>query len=336
MLAANNPNADAVVPPVADRTTRASSAITVVIVSFNTREMTCECLRILATELAGYTAETIVVDNGSQDGSVAAIRREFPAVHVIANERNLGFGAANNVALRLGQGDFFLLLNTDAFLQPGALAALLKVLQTDPKIGLVGPRLLNGDGTLQRSCFRFPSPLQAWLENLWVPRLFPEHPILGDFRGWPHDTERQVDFVVGACMLVRREVIVPDGYFDERFFMYQEEADLQKRIQEAGWKIVFTPAAEVVHLGGASGKKEPDRINGYFFESLDRYEMKHHGMAGFVLARAAMLVGCSLRLVAWTLAGFLPGRAELARAKARKHAALLWRQMHEPPPAPQP
>ena len=112
---------------------------------------------------------------------------------------------------------------------------------------------------MQLSCFRFPTPRQAWVENLWVSALFPEHPVLGDYRRWAHDSERQVDWIVGACMLVRREVVEQVGGFDEAFFLYAEETDWQRRMRDGGWEIAFTPAAEVTHLGGASGASEQAR-----------------------------------------------------------------------------
>lgn len=307
--------------------------LSAIIVSFNTRELTLECLRSLEKELAGMESEILLVDNASRDGSVDAIRDSFPHVHVFAMDKNLGFGAANNIAMKEAKGDYLLLLNTDAFPHPCAIAALVSCLEKYPAAGVTGPRLLNRDGTLQRSCFRFPTPIQAWLENLWLSRMFASNSFLGDYRYWDHATERDVDFVIGACMLVRRSVYLQVGGFDERFFMYQEEADWQRRIHLAGWKVRFVPSAEAVHFGGESGKKEPMRINQHFFESLDKYALKHHGFMGFILIRAAMLVGCSIRAVVWALAALIPGRGERAASKAYKHARLVLRQISTGRPA---
>jgi GT2 family glycosyltransferase len=302
--------------------------ISIIIVSYNTRAMTLDCLRTLGANCGTLTSEVFVVDNASADGSADAIRESFPHVTVIANSRNVGFGAANNQAMALAKGRYFLLLNSDAFIKPGALAALHQYLETHAAVGVVGPRLLNEDGSLQISCFRYPSPTRAWLENLWISSLLRSHPTIGDYRRWPHDSERKVDWVIGACLLVRREVYEKVGGFDERFFMYAEETDWQARIRDAGWTIGFTPTAEVTHLGGASGKDQPARINEHFFKSLDIYERKHHGIAGIFFLHLAMVVGGVLRFVLWGAVLVLrPGRRSVARMKAQMHLWLVWRQL---------
>jgi len=298
-----------------------------IIISYNTREMTLRCLRTLEGELAGIDAEVIVVDNASKDGSVEAIQTEFPGTRVIASTTNDGFGAANNRAMRQARGKYFLLLNSDAFPQTGAIGKQVEYLDKRPEAGVVGPRLLNEDGSLQRSCYRFPTPLQCWAENLWLSTLFPENSCLGDYRRWEHDSERNVEWIVGACMLVRRKVVEQVGGFDEGFFMYAEETDWQRRMRDAGWRIAFTPTAEVVHLGGASGAAEKARVNRNFFDSLDRYERKHHGLAGLVLLRGAMIVGCGLRTALWSCTWlFQPKRRAAASAKTRLHSWLFLRQ----------
>ena len=300
--------------------------ISAIIVSYNTREMTLRCLGTLEAALEGIPSETWVVDNSSNDGSAEAIRRQFPKVRLIESKVNAGFGAANNLAMRQAAGRYFLLLNSDAFPEPGAIRALLDYLQSRPRVAFAGPRLLNGDGTLQVSCFKFPSPLRAWLENLWISAAFPRHPAVGDYRFWQHDSERKVDFLIGACILLRREVFEQTGGFDEQFFMYSEETDWQRRIRDLAWEIAFTPEARVTHLGGASGATDPKRVNRYFMESLDRYELKHHGIAGLVSFRCAMIVGCALRAILWAVMSLLPARRSSALAKMWNHLSLTRRQ----------
>jgi GT2 family glycosyltransferase len=303
------------------------ATVSVIIVSFNTRQTTLDCLAALFAGLGETSAEVIVVDNASVDGSVEAIRAAFPKVDVIASDRNLGFGAANNLAMKRSVGRYILLLNSDAFIRPGAISSLVAYLDSHADVGVVGPRLLNADGTLQKSCYPFPTPGRGWIENLWISALFPNHPRLGDYRQWAHDTERDVAWVIGACMLVRREVFDRVGGFDERFFMYSEEADWQWRIRLAGWKVAFTPSAVVVHLGGASGATDKARIHRHFFTSLDYYQRKHHGLAGLILFRAAMVVGGMLRLVAWSGVFLLqPRRREVARTKVKLLSWLCVRQ----------
>jgi hypothetical protein len=301
--------------------------VSVIIVSYNTRKMTLECLRTLYGSLDGIAAEVWLVDNASRDGSAEAVKEAFPQVQVIANAGNSGFGAANNQAMARARGEFLLLLNSDAFPQAGAIGKLVDYLRNHPDVAVVGPQLLNGDGSLQRSCWKFPSPGRAWLENLGITSLLPNHPVVGDYSRWEHDRERDVDFIIGACMLVRREAYEQVGGFDEGFFLYSEETDWQRRMKDDGFRIVFTPAAQVTHLGGASGASEKAKINRHFFESLDRYEYKHHGLAGLVSLRLAMFIGCLLRTVLWTLVVFaVPKRRDVALAKSRLSSWLLVRQ----------
>ncbi|MEO0964985.1 MAG: glycosyltransferase family 2 protein [Planctomycetota bacterium] len=322
-------------PPAADAT---PPDLSVVIVSYNTREMTLECLDTLAEALTRLDAEVFVVDNASTDGSVDAVRAAYPDAVVIANDDNAGFGAANNQAFARAAGRYLLLLNSDAFPEPGALEALVAFAERHPDAGVVGPRTLCPDGSLQQSCFHYPSPWLAWRENLWLHRLMRRHPRFGDMGAWPHDEVREVDFVIGACMLVRRDAYDAVGGFDERFFMYAEESDWQKRIGAAGFGVWFTPDAVVTHIGGASGAKDKARINNHFFDSLDAYTLKHHGRFGLVNLRAAMAIGCAIRAAGWCGAGLLArasDRRETAAAKLRLMRWLVWRQLtHWPRSAP--
>ncbi len=300
--------------------------LSIIIISFNTRDTTLRCLRSVFAHLEGVGAEVIVVDNASADGSADAVAAEFPQVVLIRNPDNAGFGAANNLAMTRAKGDVFLLLNSDAFLSSGALPAMLKVLDDQPKVGMVGPRLLNADGSLQRSCYRFPSPGVAWREALWISAVAPAASFLGDLRKWPHDALYHPEWVVGACMMVRRSVYETVGGFDPKFFMYAEETDWQKRIRAAGWGIAFTPAAQVTHLGGASGADDKPKINTYFFSSGDYYYRKHHGSLGMHSARAAMTVGTLLRLPLWGVMWLaLPKRRANLGAKMRLRMWLIWR-----------
>ncbi len=315
-------------PPSTDARTESlhTALLSIIVVSHNTRALTMECIATAYRHLDALNVEVIVVDNGSYDGSGEAIHSAFPQVRLIRNERNTGFGAANNQAMRLARGSLFLLLNSDAFLHPGAISALVACMGRHPRSAVVGARLLNSDGSLQRSCFRFPSPQRAWLENLGISAVLPSHPRIGDYSRWAHDTERKVDFVGGACMLVRREAYTQVGGFDERFFMYAEETDWQRRLTTDGWDIVFAPNAHVTHLGGASGGSEKVTVKAHFFESLDEYQRKHHGSAGLISLRCAMAVGCSIRALAWAAASLRPSIRKAALQKARLHWQLLMRQ----------
>jgi len=312
-----------------------SPLVSVVIVSYNTRAMTLDCLRALYASLGEMPAEVWVVDNASHDGSAQAVREAFPQAYVLANTDNKGFGAANNQALRQARGEFLMLLNTDAFVGADTVERLVAYLNLHPRAAIVGPRLLNGDGSLQPSCYRYPSPGRAWLENLGVSPLLARHPKWGDYKKWPHDAEQNVDWVIGACLLLRRAAYDDVGGFDETFFMYAEETDWQRRFRDKGWEIAFTPSGMVTHLGGASGASESARVNAHFFDSLDYYTHKHHGVLGLISLRGAMVVGCGLRALLWSLVALaVPARRPSARARAKLQAWLFrrqathWRRLH--------
>lgn len=301
--------------------------VSAIVVSYNTRRMTLDCLRALHADLADLPAEVWVVDNASTDGSVEDIRAEFPNVRLIANEQNLGFGAANNQAMKLARGEFLLLLNSDAFPVEGATRAMVDYLRRRTEVGVVGPKLLNLDGSMQRSCYRFPSPGQAWRENLWISILFANHPSLGDYQRWKHDHACDVEWVIGACLLARREVFERAGGFDERFFMYAEETDWQRRVRADGWRIAFFPGAQVTHLGGASGGGR-SKISRHAVRSLDLYVEKHHGRIGLLSLHAAMVVGCTMRMFLWSAVLLIaPSRRAVAWSKAKLHSWLIVRQL---------
>ncbi|MBI3978862.1 MAG: glycosyltransferase family 2 protein [Chloroflexi bacterium] len=225
--------------------------LTVVVVSFNTRDLLARCLDSIERH-GGWSIEAVVVDNASSDGSAAMVRARFPAVWLIANGENRGFAAATNQGLRLAEGRYVVLLNPDTVVQPGALATLAGFLDRRPQVGVVGPQLLNADGTLQHGCFRFPTLLQTFFDffplnhRLINSRLNGRYPLRERSEPFP------VDHPLGACLMTRREVVAQVGLLDEQFFIYCEEIDWCIRIRAAGWEIFCHPGARVVHLGGQS------------------------------------------------------------------------------------
>jgi GT2 family glycosyltransferase len=276
--------------------------VSAVFVSYNTKELTLEAISHVLRDFETLdSSEIILVDNDSQDGTVAAVQSAFPAVQIIQNHENVGFGKANNQAFALCRGEYVLLINTDAFIHSGCIRALSEFLDTHPVVAVVAPRVVNKDGSLQASVHPFPTPLRCWIENLWLNPFVWNVFNLRDWRSWAHDDTQEVPWVIGASMLVRKSVIDSVGAFDERFFMYSEETDWQYRIRKAGWKIWFKHDAEVMHLGGASGGTESlnSKTRIAFFESLNYFEHKNFGRLGAVSVRAAMLVGSSIRLCLW-------------------------------------
>lgn len=293
-----------------------TETIAAVVVSFNTRKFTVRCVQALLDSDVPLR-EILVVDNGSLDGSADAVEALSARVRVFRAGRNLGFGAANNLAMRNSSADYFVLVNSDAFVESGTLRCLKNYLLQCPEVGVVGPKLLNEDGSLQESRFCFPTPLRAWWENLgglWLG----SKPV-----GSSPLRSGRVEWLSGACLMIRRAVLEGVGGFDESFFLYSEETDWQRRISDAGWEVHWVGGARAVHVGGGSGEGASAGTREYFYEGVDRYFRKYHGMVGVFLLRAAMVVGILLRLMA-SQCGFWNGVHQVRLANWRW---LLERQL---------
>lgn len=297
--------------------------ISAIIVSYNTRQMTLDCLRALYAGLGQTPAEVWVVDNASADGSAEAIRETFPEVKLITNLHNAGFAAANNQAIRASCGEFLLLLNSDAFLNQGAINTLVAYMKLRPEVAVVGPRLLNADGSLQRSCYRFPGPWRTFCENVLLTAAVPNSTLFGDYRAWSHDRVRDVDMVIGACMLIRRLALDEVGTFDENFFLYAEETDLCYRLRKAGLRTTFVPTAQVTHLNGGSGRQQSDRVFCEFRRGQEKFFRKHYGVSGLLFYRLMMTLGSCLRLSLFTLIGMISRKRRLRCADEVR----LWKRI---------
>jgi hypothetical protein len=219
------------------------------------------------------------VDNASSDGSAGMVHAEFPSVHVIANDRNRGFTAANNQGLSLGRGRHFLLLNPDTEVVGNALETMVHYMNTHPEVGALGPQLRFPDGSLQPSRRRFPGFVTGLVESTVVQEWSPDNRILRKYymTDTPDDAIQPVDWVVGACLLVRRQAYEQVGGLDEGFFMYSEELDWCRRIKDAGWEVVYLPTATIVHHEGKSSEQAVPARHIHFHSSKVRYFRKHHG-----------------------------------------------------------
>jgi GT2 family glycosyltransferase len=264
------------------------SPIAVVIVNFKTPEHLRACLASVMAEAPG---EVVVVDNASSDGSVEMVRDSFPDVVVHGNESNIGYGTAANQAMASCACEYVLLLNADTRLTPGALAALADYLDAHPLAAIVGPRLVGEDGALQASCYPFPTALNTLLENSKIAVLLGRRirrslPSLGKFylRTWAHDDSRVVPWVKGAALAIRRKAFDSVAGFDESFFLYFEDADLCRRLQTMGWEIHFSPAAIVVHIGGASSSQFAAETSLRLLASTLQYYKCHSSPMQFAMA----------------------------------------------------
>jgi N-acetylglucosaminyl-diphospho-decaprenol L-rhamnosyltransferase len=237
--------------------------------------------------------ETVVVDNGSSDGTVGFVRERFPDVRLVESE-NRGLGAGWNIGVRETASTYVLLLNADAWLLDGALERLCDFADTRPRAAVVGPRLVNPDGTLQPSVRGYPTPWRLATEYFFLRKLAPGSSALNSFYGggFGHDEVREVEVVMGACMLLRREAIAEVGECDEDYFLFSEETDWCYRFHEAGWEVVFFPGAECVHVRGAShsGRLYRENLRGHLL-----FLRKHRGAREAERARRVLLAALRLR-----------------------------------------
>ncbi|MEO6456998.1 MAG: glycosyltransferase family 2 protein [Chloroflexia bacterium] len=299
--------------------------VSVVIVNYNGGRYLPSCLKALA-DVGSRDVEIIVVDNGSTDGSLAVLAEaERKGLRIIRTGQNLGFGRANNLGTSAARGKHYLLLNTDCFLRPGALERLVSVLEKRLDVAIVGPRLLNANGTLQPSCHNFPVPIVLFLEQSLLWKLLGGILLLRGLRGplliaGPHDRERAVDWLAGACLLVRAEAYWAARGFDERFFFYWEETDLCLRLKRLGWDVLFEPGAAAVHLGGGSSA-DPDLLL-HFFKSLYIFYRKHYNPGRLITARLIIRL---MSLVKAARAGSLwLSKENRRKARRSKQEAASW------------
>src|SRR2546423_2913536 len=265
----------------------AESLVSVVVVTYDALPWIAQSLE----SVRGH--ETLVVDNGSTDGTVELVRERFPEVRLIQQD-NLGLAAGWNAGMRAASGRYYLILNADAWVVGDAVEALAAFADEHPDAAVVGPRLLNPDGSLQRSVRGFPTLWRLATEYYFLRKLAPRSRALNAFYagGFDHDEVREAEFLMGACMLVRRDAVDAVGLLDEDFFLFSEETDWHYRFRSAGWKVLFYPGAEVVHVGGAAhgGRMFREQVRGHL-----RFLAKHRGAADADRARKLMLVALRMR-----------------------------------------
>jgi GT2 family glycosyltransferase len=274
--------------------------IAAVIINYKSRDALAEALRALATG-AGPAMEYVVIDNDSGDGTADMLRERFPEVRLIANRENVGYARAVNQGIAATSAPFVLVMNPDCVPRPGAIGALSAWLEAHPRAAIAGPRILNPDGSVEYSARSYPTPL-TFLFNRYslLTRLFPGNPwsrqyLLSD---WDHASSREVDWLSGACLLVRRVAIAEVGGMDEAFFMFNEDVDWCRRMKLAGWSNAFVAEAEVVHHIGASKSKVAPRVIWARHVGMIHYFRKHHPSnpvfetlgAAVILARAGVML----------------------------------------------
>jgi GT2 family glycosyltransferase len=302
----------------------AAAGVAAVIVNWNTADLLDACLSSLRDHGGAAVVETVVVDNGSTDGSRGLLAARWPGVRLIANDVNVGFCRANNQAIAVTRAPYLLLVNADARLTPGCLDALVARLRADDGVGIVAPRLVYGDGGFQRwTAGRAPS-LAAAAGHL----LALDHLPGPAGRAWPatylaRDVRRPFapDWVSSACMLVRRRLLDDVGLLDESIFVYMDDVELCQRARDAGWTTWYDPTVTAVHLMGQSTRRRTGAASPEALRAFNRYFRRRHGRARTAVLRGLQVAGFGGRAAAYGLAGAArPGPAgSPARARARAH-----------------
>ncbi len=298
--------------------------LSVIIVSWNVADLLRDCLRSLAPARGYLKLEVIVVDSASSDGSPAAVAAEFPWVRLAAQAENVGFPRGNNIGLAMARGRYVLLLNPDTIVLDRALETMVSYLDRNPAVGVVGPQLLNADGSVQSSRRRFPTLLTAFFESTWLEKWAPPG-LLRHYRvlDQPDSAISAVDWVQGACLLTRRVVVESVGGLDDGYYMYSEELDWCRRIKAHGWQVVYLPAARVVHFQGKSSEQAVTARHINFQRAKLRYFRKFHGVWASGLLRLFLLAAYGYQLGLEGLKGVLGHRRELRWQRVRSYWQVL-------------
>jgi hypothetical protein len=277
-------------------------------VTYHARDVLRDCLRTLC-ENTRLRFEVIVVDNGSGDGVVEMLQREFPQVHCIRNDHNMGYTLPMNQALKRGQGKYLMQLNPDTLILPEAVDRLVAFMEAHPEVGISGPKVLNRDRTLQKPCRRGePRPWAVLTYFTGLSGLFPRSRLFGQYlvSYMDENTAHPVAGVAGSCMLIHRKVIDQIGYLDERFFAYQEDADYCYRARQSGWEVYYVPQSQIIHYGGLGGSRvEPYRSIFAWHRSYFIYFQKHLAKDYFFLFNWIYYLAMILKLLSALLINFL-------------------------------
>jgi len=296
--------------------------ISIVIVSWNTREMLRSCLKSLSDSQQQLRIETIVIDNASDDGSADMVAAEFPRINLIRNTDNKGFGTATNQGLRIAKGRYSLLLNSDTLCHGDVLASSVAYMDAHPNVGMMGCKVLNEDGTTQMTGSRFPSFLNLALQTLGLNRL--KHPRwLQRYQmlDWDRNDEREVEVISGCYLLVRKEVLNSVGLLDESFFLYGEETDWCRRCSEAGWQLRFAPVGSITHYGSGSSQQLNYRRDIMLSEGTVRLHRKHSGAVAGTFVWLLLLAFNLSRSIYWS------SRSIVTRDSATTQRANHFRQV---------
>ena len=282
--------------------------VSIVIVNWNTKDILRNCLFSVYKQTNDITFEVVVIDNASSDGSAQMVKDEFPQVILIENSTNKGFAAANNQGMKISQGRYILLLNSDTVVLDEAIPKTLCFAEQHTEAAVTGCKVLNPDHSLQPTCFKFPSAINLFLSATYLYKIFPKNHFWGRERmtWWDRNDVRKVDVVTGCFMLVRQEAIERVGLMDEDYFMYAEETDWCWRFKKAGWTNLFYPGAEIIHIGGQSSKQVKVTMMIQLRRAILQFMKKNYGKCHFYIGRILVLIFFILRIPFWLIVSLYP------------------------------
>ena len=300
-----------------------SVLLSIIVINYNTRDLLRACLTSIYQQTRKIDFEVIVVDNASTDGSREMLAQKFPTVKMILNAVNKGFAAANNQAIRQAAGQYLLLLNSDTVVLDGAIDKTVAFMKQHQEASIVGCKLLNPDGTLQPSCRSFPSLWNLFTEAFFLYRIFKHSSRFGEYymSHFDHESIREVEAVMGAFMLVRREVFAKAGMLDESYFMYSEEIEFCYRAGKQGCKVYFMPSAQIIHSGGGSIERAQAHLEQVHQSQLQFIRAHFTGLQKY-LGLFLKHSGIAIRILAYFCAGLFTLNRRLVQ-KARSYSLVL-------------
>ena len=291
--------------------------LSIVIVNFNTKDYTVQCIESIQKNPPSVTYEVILVDNASSDGSVGFLAAKFPGIAIIQSEVNVGIAGGNNLGIKAASGRFILLLNNDTIVIPGSIDRTVEFLESHPDAGGVGGNLVNPDGSFQSGYYNFPTLGRLFLITTKIGQMlhdyYPSNPRAGSII--------EVDWMSTAFMTFRREALFGIGLVDEQYFIYSDESDLQLRMRKAGWKIYYLPDLETVHFGGRS--LNPWRRRRLVYRGYLLFFTRHLGAFQAMLVRMMFAIICLLKLPFWMFNYLMPARRNLAGEELRSNWSII-------------
>lgn len=308
----------AMIPPkISNKKERSTVDMSIVLVCWNNKAYLEPCLRSLHRASLKSTFDVVVVDNGSTDGSQQMLVEKYPGVKLIQNECNVGLSRASNQGIRATNGRYVLLLNNDTIVNGPALDMLVELLDTYPEAGAAGGKLVNPDGSFQSGYAPFSTLKEEFLIATHIgERLWPGYPSYGD-----SNKIEATGWLSSACLLLRRSALNQVGLLDESYFIYGDEADLQYRLQRAGWKVFYLPVSKIIHFGGRSMDRWKRRKMVYRGKML--FYKKNYGFFYTLLLRILLFVASFLKLLVWSVGFFLPNRSEQAKKELRSNLEVM-------------